>query len=806
MGSRRGHADQAGFTLVEVLVAIGLLMVATSIVTTVLVQANRVTRTSTSGVTSQSQLLDAVSRLTRDLAVANPITKASTTDLTVQTVRGGNCVRTRWWVQGNALVSLTRSWPGQACPADDGSLSPPPAPTTVVAQLTRVTGLFAFFDNNNQPLPTDPATGAVGNPGSISRVAITVAAQVTDRPSGVVLQTSVSPRTGLNPDGTAVTALPAPGAPVLSGPDVCASTVTLTWTRVLGATGYMLLRDGSTIATIPDGATTSYTDSGLLPGATYRYEIYAQSPAGFSATAGVDTVTRCPDAPVLSGSTIDAGGDAQPNDNQLTWTRPNGATSYLLYRDGSPIATITDPATLTYTDPNRPWGSNPTYRVTARNSGGESTGSNPVTLLLRPDVPALTGATSNGDRVLTWAAPTGADRYELERRYTGSPTWTGLYAGPGTSFTDTAAITADTFDYRVRAGNASGWSGYATATLTPRPAAPQISGAELDGFNRLSWPAVPNATCYRVYRDGAAYATLGATPGFDDGSPGWASTHTYQVIACNKTGDSPGSNTLTLRQGPGPFDIVAAATQQYARYRDKNGAVIYDQPAGARAGWTAAAGATGYEVQMDATRWAVGTATWSNPGFDPATPGAVVTYTVTATAANGKTRTSAAKTVLVPPAPPRNVDARTYCKAVVVNNGWKYGMKFVPAPAVGAADQTVISEQAFEVWNPDAPDGGGYKWVTETRRTTWAPVASWQEDAWGGLYNDSALLSNTRGYGGGMNIQNYRSAAADFGNPWSVTLGVGAWKVGTGPVSCATNPPNWAYNGNWAPVMIWNAF
>jgi hypothetical protein len=73
------------------------------------------------------------------------------------------------------------------------------------------------------------------------------------------------------------------------------------------------------------------------------------------------------------------------------------------------------------------------------------------------------------------------------------------------------------------------------------PAAPElnVSNQVCTAFSyivRLSWKDVPNETGYRVFRDGALIATLGAgVVSYDDTSPNYLS-HSYRVDAFNVTG------------------------------------------------------------------------------------------------------------------------------------------------------------------------------------------------------------------------------------------------------------------------------
>lgn len=84
---------------------------------------------------------------------------------------------------------------------------------------------------------------------------------------------------GLDEDGPGgEQGLPAPTGLKVGG--VTDTGASLAWDAVEGAASYAVYRDGAKVATTPS---TSYTDSGLTPGTTYRWTVAA---AGASGTAG----------------------------------------------------------------------------------------------------------------------------------------------------------------------------------------------------------------------------------------------------------------------------------------------------------------------------------------------------------------------------------------------------------------------------------------------------------------------------------------------------------------------------------------
>ncbi|MCS7069689.1 MAG: PA14 domain-containing protein [Meiothermus sp.] len=165
---------------------------------------------------------------------------------------------------------------------------------------------------------------------------------------------------------------------------------------------------------------------------------------------------------------------ASPDDTPqvvLTWDAVPGASSYQLERRGpggdfSPLATI---STTEYTDSSVEYSTTYSYRLVARNGGGNSPAvSVDVTIPPRPleppDTPTdlqATPQTGSGGTVefrLTWTAPARVTRYTLERRTRDGPytVLTGNLAANVTSYTDPDLGSGTPYTYRLTARNAAG--------------------------------------------------------------------------------------------------------------------------------------------------------------------------------------------------------------------------------------------------------------------------------------------------------------------------------------------------------------
>jgi hypothetical protein len=252
-------------------------------------------------------------------------------------------------------------------------------------------------------------------------------------------------------------------------------------------TGFALYRrseDGefSQVGIIPANR-TNYTDSGLRPATSYIYHLRANTRDGTSATSNEAAATTLPLPP--AAPTDLAVTAVSHSALQLSWRdRSTNEFGFRLERrlDGGAFARVTDVSAneTTYQDEGLRSNTRYTYRLKARNLGGDSPYSNEAPGLTRPAPPTALRATVGGSQKVTlaWiAAIGGADLYRLERRR-GEGAFQRLtdVTAPTTTHLDETVQPATTYTYRVKAVNASGESlpsNEATAiTLLDPPAAP----------------------------------------------------------------------------------------------------------------------------------------------------------------------------------------------------------------------------------------------------------------------------------------------------------------------------------------------
>lgn len=202
------------------------------------------------------------------------------------------------------------------------------------------------------------------------------------------------------------------------------------------------------------------------------------------------------------------------------------------------------------------------YQVRACNAAGCAgwSATDSIEVTVPPSsAPVLTAPATNntGGYTVTWTTVALATRYELEESANGGA-WTNAYNSTGTTRNFSFKVNG-TYQYRARACNTGGCSGYsATATTTvtvtaPPPAAPATLTAPATAEPTLpftvSWSSVSGATSYRLERN---RNNLGWTSAYSGTATSASQTlsmggsYQYRAQACNANGCSFYSPTKTV--------------------------------------------------------------------------------------------------------------------------------------------------------------------------------------------------------------------------------------------------------------------
>ena len=188
----------------------------------------------------------------------------------------------------------------------------------------------------------------------------------------------------------------APAAPVVTATAVSASSITLTWAAVDGATNYNVYSADTLVANVTE---TTYTVTGLEAEKEYCFNVTAINEVGESVKSenacattlekGNDPVVPEPEVPSAPKVKAEATSDSTI---VLTWNPVMTATSFNVYSDTVVIATVTE---TTYTVTGLEAEKEYCFTVTAINENGESAKSEVACATTKPDAIAENVAAFN---------------------------------------------------------------------------------------------------------------------------------------------------------------------------------------------------------------------------------------------------------------------------------------------------------------------------------------------------------------------------------------------------------------------------
>ena len=433
-----------------------------------------------------------------------------------------------------------------------------------------------------------------------------------------------------------------PTIPTVPSPELSAvaTTVTVTWPPVTGATSYVVTRSSgeSTPSIVYSGSDTTVADP-VSPDDTYTYRVRACNMSGCSADSAPQDITTVPSAPTISSVTA---GDATltvafthastasltmieySTDGGITWrARSVGA-------NGSPVGS---PLTITTRSGDEAPLQNGTMylvrlrAVSAAGAGAESNlvSATPVTTPGAPTNISVAAGTLSLSVAFTAPTSTGGStittyQYSTDNGATWRTRTTGTTASPlviTTQSLGNAALVAGTsYQVRIRAVNAVG-PGAASAAVngTPYnvPGAPNLTASPANQTVNLSWAAPANngsaITGYRVeYRPSSGGAWIHVTSGSGNGDfasnvNSWPVSglaprvsYNFRVAARNAAGLGPWSveraatpwtdtlrNVLTETLGPGQEIKSVNGLFRAVMQGDGNFVVYDDRPA--HSGW-----------------------------------------------------------------------------------------------------------------------------------------------------------------------------------------------------------------------------
>jgi len=295
-----------------------------------------------------------------------------------------------------------------------------------------------------------------------------------------------------------------PGTINVSLGNVTVTSLQLAWTtdNVTG-TGYQVQRaDANTgqwhwVATLGADA-TSYTDTSLVAGTDYSYEVIATNNGAISTLSTVISGTTMPAAPTnLTANQLTTSGiqlnwtDSSPNETGFQIQRQDTASSAWAV-----VATVSK-GVMTYTDANLPGAGQYSYQVLALNGGTTSAPSNSASASTLQGPAAATGLQAtiltSSQVQLSWADATNdATGFKIARSTDGVNFTTVATVGANVlTYTDSGLTGTTTYYYLVVATNQVGDAAPSNMVSVQ----PQGYAYNASGFTQLT-PAAGTITIY----------------------------------------------------------------------------------------------------------------------------------------------------------------------------------------------------------------------------------------------------------------------------------------------------------------------
>lgn len=321
------------------------------------------------------------------------------------------------------------------------------------------------------------------------------------------------------------------------------NSIKVSWSSVSGVSGYDIEVDGSVIN---NGKSTSYTHSGLAPDTQHTYRVRVRNGGGAGNWSSLKSEYTLPNPPGIPNNIRTT---VEQTKITINWDAVLGAASYDIEVDGS---VMNNGLNTTFVHNNLDTETEHTYRIKAKNRGGESSWSNEVkeiTLPYPPETPAnIDTEITHNSVALTWDEMERATGYEIKVD--------GLIIDNGekTTYLHEALEPLSGHSYSVRAKNRGGkspWSSQVDVTTNPeKPATPaNVMATSEENLITATWYKVPHAESYDIEVDGTVITDLTNTMYIHSGLDADTS-HTYRVRAKNVSGISQWSSPLTMSTLP----------------------------------------------------------------------------------------------------------------------------------------------------------------------------------------------------------------------------------------------------------------
>ncbi len=363
--------------------------------------------------------------------------------------------------------------------------------------------------------------------------------------------------------------------------------------------------------------TGSYLDTAVSNGQGYFYYVQAREGAsiyqGFPSPVGAGIPGIIPSAPSnLIGTT-------EGNNYKLSWTAPSHYNDFTVYRSaspGGPFSSVGSSTLNSFTDYVAPNGMN-YYRVTVNWGTTETSPSNTVSFR-KAKVTGLVATNSSTDVQLDWTSFVGATTYRVERSPDGSNSWATLGVPATNTFTDSTAVTAESYYYRVTPLFADFTEGQPSSIASGRRTDSDVPGglsliSQTPSSLGLKWVAVPGATNYNISvatAPGGPYTLAKTTTGASTTVTGLTARTQYYLQVEATVGGSPFLST--------PFAAATLGTVTPPSVTVGDNLVDLN--------WSASGGVTSYDLERST----------DNVSYSSLVTGLATTSYTDATAVNGQ--------------------------------------------------------------------------------------------------------------------------------------------------------------------------
>ncbi len=287
---------------------------------------------------------------------------------------------------------------------------------------------------------------------------------------------------------------------------------------------------------IADTKNANYTDKTAKYGVKYRYAVrtfFAKN--DYTGIRTTPYIVRVAKTDVKKAANLSGGGV------KVTWGKTAGADGYKIYRKTSKtswklLLNTKDISATSYIDKTAKNGTTYTYTVRAYNKFSSGTYESGVSIKAL-NAPKVTLANKEKGIYISWGKVSGASKYRVYRKLSGTSKWTAIKDTSSLSYTDTKAAAGKKYDYTVKALSGSYSSAY-TAKSILRLKNPVIKAAtKNENGVELNWGKVAGAKGYNVYRKtgNSKWSLLGTVNDvvFTDVTAKKGVTYTYTIRAVN---------------------------------------------------------------------------------------------------------------------------------------------------------------------------------------------------------------------------------------------------------------------------------